>query len=71
VTAVPRAADLPDDSVVLDDLRGIAWYANGAPGEEDRWDATGSEVRSDDSAVDWALAHGAEVLRVGTGREES
>jgi hypothetical protein len=61
-----KAADLPAGSVIVDDLRGIVWYANGAPGEEDRWDAAGSEVRSDDSAIDWALRHGAVVLRAGT-----
>jgi hypothetical protein len=71
VTANPRAADLPVGSVVADDRSRIAWYATGRPGEyDDRWDATGSSVTSPDSSIDWALRHGATVLRVGDGSGE-
>jgi hypothetical protein len=63
------AADLPEGSVVVDDVRGIAWYANADPGEEDRWDATGEKGCCVDSTVDWALQHGATVLRHGDGTE--
>lgn len=57
------AASLPGGSVVVDDLKGIAFYAVGDPGEDDRWVETTAE-RSD-LAVDYALRHGGEVVRVG------
>lgn len=60
-----RAADLPAGSVVVDDLRGLAWYANADPGEVDRWDETGAKGCVQDSAIDWALQHGATVWRIG------
>lgn len=67
MTEPTRAADLPEGSVVLDDRRGIVWYAIGDPAGKDRWDATGTEVTSNDGAIDWALRHGAVILRVGEG----
>jgi hypothetical protein len=64
-----RAADLPEASIVADDLRGIAFYANAGPGEPERWDTTGEKDSTGDAAVDWAMRHGAEVVRVGDGME--
>lgn len=63
--AYRRAEDLPAGSVVVDDLRWLAWYANADPGEVDRWDETGAKACVQDSTIDWALQHGAKVLRVG------
>jgi hypothetical protein len=66
-----RAADLPEGSVVADDRRGIAFYANGAPGEfDDRWGVTG-EADCPDSMVQFALDNrGATVLRIGDGQDQ-
>lgn len=65
-----RAAELPEGSVVVDDMRGIAFYAFTAPGDlADRWIVTAEAGCVLDSAVDFALRHGAKVLRVGTGEE--
>ncbi|MEU0078482.1 hypothetical protein ABZY58_11350 [Micromonospora tulbaghiae] len=60
------AAHLPGGSVVVDDFKGKAFYAVGDPGEPDRWVETTAERA--DSTVDYALRHGAEVVRVGDNR---
>jgi hypothetical protein len=63
--ARPAVADLPSGSIVVDDLKGVAYYAAGEPGEAYRWYETMYETT--DSTVDYALRHGAEVVRVGDG----
>lgn len=72
MTAVPRAADLPYMSVVVDDRRGLAWYAGprGVPG---RWSCTGvGKLRAvEDDEIDAAVLYGAVVLRVGDGTEKT
>lgn len=71
MTAAARltAAGLPEGTIVVDDLRGIVWYANAQPGDEDRWTSTeyGGEIA--DSVVEWALRHGATVVRHGDGED--
>jgi hypothetical protein len=62
------AANLPSGSIVVDDLKGVAYYAAGEPGEAYRWEKT--NVAGDDSMVDYALRLGAEVVRVGDGDGE-
>jgi len=57
------AASLPGGSVVVDDLKGTAFYAAGDPGTENRWSEALTERA--DSTVDYALRHGAHVVRVG------
>lgn len=66
MTAIPRAADLPDGSIVVDDLRGLAWYAH-KPATPRRWTVTGvGTLRAvGDHEVDAAIGHGAELLRYG------
>jgi hypothetical protein len=59
------AANLPSGSIVVDDLKGVAYYAVGEPGEDYRWHETMYETT--DSTVDYALRHGAEVVRAGDG----
>lgn len=64
-----RAADLPEGSVVVDDMRGIAFYAFTNPGDlPDRWTGDGEGCVLD-SAVDFALRNGGKVLRHGYGQE--
>jgi hypothetical protein len=58
-------ADLPSGTIIADDLKGVAYYAVGEPGEDYRWHETMNETT--DSTVDYALRHGAEVVRVGDG----
>jgi hypothetical protein len=64
----PAVADLPSGSIIADDLKGVAYYAAGEPGEAYRWEK--ADVACDDSIVDYALRHGAEVVRVGDGDGE-
>ncbi len=66
MTASPRAADLPDGSIVVDDLRGLAWYADKSATPR-RWRVTGvGTLRAvADHEVDAAIGHGAELLRYG------
>lgn len=61
-----NAAGLPDGTVVVDDLRGLAWYA-GPPGTDARWTVTGTGDLNPvtDHDLHGALLHGAEVLRYG------
>jgi hypothetical protein len=63
-----KAADLPDGSVVVDDQRGLAWYA-GPQYSDARWIVTGIGHLNPvtDHEVDGAMAYGAEVLRYGDG----
>jgi hypothetical protein len=57
-----RAANLPDGSIVVDDLKGIVYYAAGDGPH--RWFKT-DDGENADSVVDYAIDHGATVVRVG------
>ncbi|MCW6003824.1 hypothetical protein K1W54_04405 [Micromonospora sp. CPCC 205371] len=57
-----RAADLPDGSIVVDDLKGIIYYAGGD--RPHRWFKT-DNGENGDSTVDYVLQHGGTVVRVG------
>jgi hypothetical protein len=65
---VPRAADLPVGSVVVDDDRSLVWIAvqRRSPAYG-RWSVSGSPSFVTDHEVDGALAYTAQVLRVGDG----
>lgn len=56
------AADLPDGSIVVDDLKGVAYYAGGEG--DHRWFKT-ADGKHADSVVDYAIRHGATVARIG------
>lgn len=70
MAAVPRAADLPEGSVVAGrDLVYLRAFASGAT--EYPWVVTRFSTPIQDSTIDRALADGATVLRHGYGEEES
>jgi hypothetical protein len=71
VTDIPRAADLPDRSIVVNDLVGHAWYASHDDSDGGRWKMTGGQWGADDTDIDEQLALSATVLRVGDGSEEN
>jgi hypothetical protein len=56
------AGDLPDGSIVVDDLKGIVYYAGGDGTH--RW-FRASDGEYADSVVDYAIKHGATVVRAG------
>lgn len=61
-----QAAELPSGTVVVDDLKGVAFYAEAEPGEPERWGKT--STGESDLTVDYMLRHGAQVVRVGDGQ---
>jgi hypothetical protein len=60
-----RAADLPECSIVVNDLAGKAFYAQHGPGYEPRWVAAAGEPDLPSSTVDYEIKHGARVIRIG------
>jgi hypothetical protein len=68
VTAIPRAADLPVGSVITHGCRTIRHRGPLALPPGWRGDDGTAWTRIE---VDWLLADGAQVLRVGDGNEEA